>query len=84
MSDHIDLFPKTVQEGCDEVANKLGYLPLAIDLAGAYIGNNLAPEHVPTQYLEDYGKHRVSSCRWTIFEGLPLLREQCGLYGIPP
>ncbi|KAJ6139454.1 hypothetical protein N7471_005940 [Penicillium samsonianum] len=59
MSDHIDLFPKTVQEGCDEVANKLGYLPLAIDLAGAYIGNNLAPEHVPTHYLEDYGKHRI-------------------------
>lgn len=58
LSDDIDLLPKSVHKDCDEVANQLGYLPLALDLAGAYIGNTIAPEQSVTQYLEDYEKHR--------------------------
>lgn len=44
LSDNIDLVLKTVQKDCDKVAKKLRYLPLAIDLAGAYISNSLTPE----------------------------------------
>ncbi|KAJ5454948.1 hypothetical protein N7530_012717 [Penicillium desertorum] len=71
LSDDIDWLPKTVQEGCDNVATKLGYLPLAIDLAGAYIGNNsLAPEQSLTQYLKDYEKHRDELLQMNHLRGL--------------
>ncbi|KAJ5144053.1 uncharacterized protein N7515_002840 [Penicillium bovifimosum] len=70
LSDNIDLVPKSVQEGCDEVAKKLGYLPLAIDLAGAYIGNTVAPELSLTQYLEDYEKHRDELLQMDHLRGL--------------
>jgi tetratricopeptide (TPR) repeat protein len=70
LSDKIDLLPKTVRDGCDEVAKKLGYLPLAIDLAGAYIGNSLTPEQSLTQYLEDYEKHRDELLQMDHLRGL--------------
>ncbi|KAJ5860543.1 uncharacterized protein N7529_007853 [Penicillium soppii] len=31
-----------VQQGCDEVTEKLGYLALAVDLAGVYMGDRAA------------------------------------------
>lgn len=70
LSDDIDLLPKSVQGDCDKVANKLGYLPLALDLAGAYIGNNVAPEQSVTQYLEDYEKHRDELLQMDYLRGL--------------
>lgn len=47
-----------VRQNCDKVAQKLGYLALAIDLAGAYIGNDSAPELALLQYVADYDRHR--------------------------
>ncbi|KAJ5960017.1 uncharacterized protein N7479_007167 [Penicillium vulpinum] len=70
LSDDIDLLPKSVQNDCDEVANKLGYLPLALDLAGAYIGNSIAPEQSVRQYLEDYVKHRDELLQMNHLRGL--------------
>ncbi|KAJ5503479.1 hypothetical protein N7463_006353 [Penicillium fimorum] len=60
----------TVQEGCNAVAKKLGYLPLAIDLAGAYIGNSPTPEQSLTQYLADYEKHRDELLQMNHLRGL--------------
>ncbi|KAJ5393627.1 uncharacterized protein N7487_011268 [Penicillium crustosum] len=70
LSDDINLLPKSVQNDCDEVANKLGYLPLALDLAGAYIGNSIAPEQSVRQYLEDYMKHRDELLQMNHLRGL--------------
>ncbi|CAG8063314.1 unnamed protein product [Penicillium nalgiovense] len=70
LSDDIDSLPKSLQEDCDKVANKLGYLPLALDLAGAYIGNSIAPEKTVTQYLEDYEKHRDELLQMDHLRGL--------------
>ena len=36
----LDTVPRDIQEDCDKVVKQLGYLALAIDLAGAYIGND--------------------------------------------
>ncbi|CAG8345788.1 unnamed protein product [Penicillium salamii] len=44
LSDDINLLLKSVQNDYDEVANKLRYLPLALDLADMYIGNSPASE----------------------------------------
>ncbi|CAG8067062.1 unnamed protein product [Penicillium nalgiovense] len=70
LSDDIDLLPESVQADCDEVANKLEYLPLALDLAGAYIGNSIAPEQSVRQYLEDYEKHRDQLLQMDHLRGL--------------
>lgn len=70
LSDDINLLPKSVQNDCDKVANKLGYLPLALDLAGAYIGNSIAPEQSVRQYLEDYMKHRDELLQMNHLRGL--------------
>ncbi|KAL8905548.1 MAG: hypothetical protein Q9207_002574 [Kuettlingeria erythrocarpa] len=50
--------PQDIQEDCDKIAERLGYLALAIDLAGAYIGNETDQEQAPRQYLADYARHR--------------------------
>ncbi|KAJ4298025.1 hypothetical protein N0V90_005924 [Kalmusia sp. IMI 367209] len=39
----VDVAIEDVLEGCDKIARELGYLALAIDLAGAYISNNRDP-----------------------------------------
>ncbi|KAF1922859.1 uncharacterized protein M421DRAFT_338260 [Didymella exigua CBS 183.55] len=42
---------------CNKIAEKLGYLPLAVDLAGAYIGRSKKdPIRALRQYLVDYDK----------------------------
>ncbi|KAL8724128.1 MAG: hypothetical protein Q9166_008115, partial [cf. Caloplaca sp. 2 TL-2023] len=50
--------PQDIQEDCDKIAEQLGYLALAIDLAGAYIGNETDQRQAPRQYLADYARHR--------------------------
>ncbi|KAL8909884.1 MAG: hypothetical protein Q9171_004797 [Xanthocarpia ochracea] len=50
--------PQDIQEDCDKIAERLGYLALAIDLAGAYIGNETDQRQAPRQYLLDYARHR--------------------------
>jgi len=53
---HVDT--KDVLEDCDKIARELGYLALAIDLAGAYIGNDKDPIRALRRYLMDYKNHR--------------------------
>ncbi|KAK3937548.1 hypothetical protein QBC46DRAFT_460804 [Diplogelasinospora grovesii] len=71
---HLDYDPDSVSEevrtSCNKVAHKLGYLALAIDLAGAYISNNRAPEQALTQYLEDFNRHRDELLKMDFFRGL--------------
>lgn len=52
------------------MAKKLGYLLLAIDLAGVYIGNSLIPEQTITEYLKDYEKYRDELLQIDYLRGL--------------
>ncbi|KAK3357792.1 hypothetical protein B0T25DRAFT_499359 [Lasiosphaeria hispida] len=61
---------ESIKHGCDEVANKLGYLALAIDLAGAYIGNDSPSEQALLKYLADYDRHRDELLQMDDFRGL--------------
>ncbi|PKX88834.1 uncharacterized protein P174DRAFT_472817 [Aspergillus novofumigatus IBT 16806] len=58
MSSDIGSLSRNIQQGCGKLAQRLAYLPLAIDLASSYIGNDAIPEQVLMQYLEDYNRHR--------------------------
>ncbi|RKL13849.1 hypothetical protein BFJ72_g15292, partial [Fusarium proliferatum] len=49
---------------------KLDYLSLAIDLAGAYIGNSPDPEQALNRYLTDYDMHRDELLRMNDSKGL--------------
>jgi hypothetical protein len=53
-----DSAPQDICEGYDIVAKQLGYLALAVDLAGAYIGNDPDQRAALKQYLMDYDKHQ--------------------------
>ncbi|CAG8376302.1 unnamed protein product [Penicillium salamii] len=59
LSRDISMLPR-VEEKCDEIAQKLGYLALAIDLAGAYIASGPEDTHEEAliQYSEDFEWHR--------------------------
>lgn len=59
LSRDISMLP-AVEEKCDEIAEKLGYLALAIDLAGAYIASGPEDTHEEAliQYSEDFEWHR--------------------------
>ncbi|KAK3324839.1 P-loop containing nucleoside triphosphate hydrolase protein [Apodospora peruviana] len=59
-----------IQRNCDKIAQRLGYLALAIDLAGAYIGNDSTPKHALSQYLADYDRHRDELLQMDGFQGL--------------
>jgi tetratricopeptide (TPR) repeat protein len=50
----VSIAPDDVLVDCGKIAEKLGYLPLAVDLAGAYIGNDVDPMRALRQYLADY------------------------------
>ncbi|PGH11272.1 hypothetical protein AJ79_05007, partial [Helicocarpus griseus UAMH5409] len=72
---HLDLDKEvaidTIRMLCVQVVEELGCLPLAIDLAGAYIGNDSAsPELALRQYLEDYATHRDELLKKDEFQGL--------------
>lgn len=66
----IDLVPNDVRKNCEEVVKKLEFLALAIDLAGAYIGNDPDPERAITQYLSDFIVHRNELLQMNSFRGL--------------
>ena len=65
-----DSVPSHVQRRCDEIVKRLGYLALAVDLAGAYIGNEADQETALAQYLADYGKHQDDLLQRDSFRGL--------------
>jgi tetratricopeptide (TPR) repeat protein len=65
-----ELASKDIQQNCNEVARKLGYLALAIDVAGAYIGNDYVPEQALSQYLADFDRHRNELLQMDVFRGL--------------
>ncbi|KAE9566704.1 hypothetical protein CGMCC3_g17153 [Colletotrichum fructicola] len=59
-----------IQQGCSDLAKRLGLLALAIDLAGAYIGNDPSPQLALFQYLADYERHYTELLRKDDFRGL--------------
>jgi len=61
---------KSIQYSCDKIVRKLGYLALAIDLAGAYINNDLTPKQTLLQYLVDYDKYCNELLQMDDFRGL--------------
>ena len=65
-----DSVPSLVQLRCDNIVKRLGYLALAVDLAGAYIGNQADQETALAQYLVDYGKHQDDLLQRDYFRGL--------------
>jgi tetratricopeptide (TPR) repeat protein len=65
-----ELASEAIRHDCGKIAQRLGYLALAIDLAGAYIGNGSAPEHDLSQYLADYDRHRDELLTMDGFQGL--------------
>ncbi|CAI6226687.1 unnamed protein product [Periconia digitata] len=66
----INSAPKDVLENCSKIAEQLEYLALAIDLAGAYMGNAEDPKQAPQQYLVDYVKHKDDLLQNEQFRGL--------------
>ncbi|KAF2205731.1 hypothetical protein GQ43DRAFT_467880 [Delitschia confertaspora ATCC 74209] len=78
----LDLAPQDTQEDCDEIVERLGYLALAIDLAGAYMSNETDQRQAPKQYLADYSKHTETTyCRANIPAICPRTIGQCEPYG---
>ena len=65
-----DSVPSHVQQHCDGIVDRLGNLALAVDLVGAYIGNEADQETALAQYLEDYGKHQDDLLQRDYFRGL--------------
>ncbi|KAK2023087.1 hypothetical protein LX32DRAFT_628702 [Colletotrichum zoysiae] len=61
---------KETRRYCNELVQKLGYLALAIDLAGAYIGNEKVPQDALSQYLTDYDNHHNELLKMNDFRGL--------------
>ena len=62
--------PQRIRKGCDMVVQRLGCLALAVDHAGAYIGNELDQESALMQYVEDYDKHQDDLLQDESFRGL--------------
>jgi tetratricopeptide (TPR) repeat protein len=62
--------PEEILRECDEIAEQLGHLALAIDLAGAYISNDTDQRQAVRQYLADYKKHRDDLLQSEQFRGL--------------
>ena len=65
-----DSVPSHIQLYCDSIAKRLGYLALAIGLAGAYIKNEDDQQTALAQYLVDYGKHQDELLQRDHFRGL--------------
>ena len=58
-----------ILEDCDKVSNQLGHLPLAVDLAGAYMANDKDPQAALRYYLGDYNKHQNCLLRSEDYRG---------------
>ncbi|KAF2199390.1 hypothetical protein GQ43DRAFT_482494 [Delitschia confertaspora ATCC 74209] len=59
-----------VEAMADELAEILGYLPIAVSLAGVTIGNDVDQEFGLCQYLEDYKTHQDEMLQSDQFRGL--------------
>ncbi|KAJ6023757.1 hypothetical protein N7540_004554 [Penicillium herquei] len=59
-----------IQNECDEVTRRLGYLPLAVDLAGAYLGNEPEPCEALSQYFDDFEKYHDALLKMNELRGL--------------
>ena len=66
----VESAPEKTRQGCDAVVRRLGHLALAVDLAGAYISNELNHEIALMQYAEDYDKHQDELLQDDRFRGL--------------
>ena len=67
----VDFSSNNIQQGCDDLAQKLGYLAFAIDLAGAYISQNSeTPEKGLMEYLKDYDRNCEHLMTLPDFKGL--------------
>ena len=66
----VESAPQRIRQGCDTVVQRLGCLALAVDLAGAYIGNELDQENALMQYVEDYDNHQDDLLQDESFRGL--------------
>jgi hypothetical protein len=54
----LNAVPEDILQDCDKIAERLGCLALAVDLAGAYISNvDTDAGQALRQYLVDYAKH---------------------------
>ena len=53
-----ELVGEDIKQVCDRIADRLGYLALAVDLAGAYITADPDPKSALGRYLDDYSKHQ--------------------------
>jgi tetratricopeptide (TPR) repeat protein len=68
----LDLMPEETLQDCDKIAEQLGYLALAVDLAGAYIGNDNDDDkrEALRRYPADYEKHQDDLLQSEDFRGL--------------
>ena len=74
---HLNLGHEPAEQGvkdlCDQVAEQLEYLPLAVDLARAYVANDLdiqSPRYALAHFLDDYKKHQNELLRTNQYIGL--------------
>jgi Tetratricopeptide repeat/NB-ARC domain len=70
-----DSAPKHIQVICDTIVERLGYLALAIDLAGARIDENPDQEEALKRYLDDYDKHQDELLQRADFRGLSMSKK---------
>ncbi|RDW58624.1 hypothetical protein BP6252_13100 [Coleophoma cylindrospora] len=66
----VESAPEQIRDGCEVVVHRLGCLALAVDLAGAYIGNDVNQENALAHYITDYDKHQDELLRSESFRGL--------------
>ena len=72
---NLDSAPKHIQTICDTIVERLGYLALAIDLAGAAIDKTSDQEEALKQYLTDYDTHQDELLQRAGFRGLSMSKK---------
>lgn len=65
-----DVVTDDIRKACDTVAERLGYLPLAIDLARAFISNDTDTMSAIQQFLTDYDRHQDDLLQSEHYHGL--------------
>ena len=67
----LDRASQDILDGCDKIAEQLGYLPLAVDLAGAYMAHDDPDPRAAVQhYLKYYSNHQEDLLRSKHHHGL--------------
>jgi hypothetical protein len=62
---------KEILQDCEEIAERLGYLAIAVGLAGAYIANSDEEKpHALRQYLKDFSAHQDDLLKHQHYQGL--------------